>query len=448
MEDIPIKLTKQAFHQMIRHALRFGSPALEKRYNVVGFCLGNHEKNGKKIVIKESVPFDHVELMAEEIPAFEENLLLRINRQYESEGQSILGWYHTSLQEQIKFNERDLPNHQLIQNERNPNGFCIIFNPLLFNEDKKIELKAFRMDQLNFKDSFQYHKVELEIELPDSLEYFTWIKELIELREFNDTRFIKELREIEQIPETQLQEIPKAVLLEGEKGGVEAVKPFLSNGMRLAFNAFLNSIITPLELNFNPWLKRIEEGAIKGTEDLKEATESIKNRISRGMKKIERWISEQFTQELDEFISKLIEKKDEHETMVNQWEKAMEKTKEEIIDTTEKDLNTNYSQVIETLKDLDSRLYNTSDISRSISREIMEKYDEFRGKLNQMKEEMEKTFPKIQQDVITSMGHYHQEIDDKTKLLNEKFNALRNQVNTFQSLLNSLTDLVNQMEKS
>ncbi|MHA1803943.1 MAG: hypothetical protein ACTSU4_05355, partial [Promethearchaeota archaeon] len=339
------------------------------------------------------------------------------------------------------------PNHQLIQNESNPTGFCIIFNPLLFNEDKKIELKAFRMDRLNSKDSFQYHEMDVEIELPDSLEYFTWIKELIELREFNDTRFIKELREIEPIPGRELQEIPKTALIEGEKGDVESEKPFLSNGMRLAFNALSNSITASFESNFNPWLKRIEEGTTKGADDLKETTESMKKRISRGIKKIEGWIIEQFKQELNEFLLKLMENKDEHETMIHQWEKAIKKTKQEIIDTVEKDLNSNYSKVIETLRELDSRLSNTSDISSFVSKEIIKKYEEFRGKLNQIKEEMEDIFSKIQQDVNTSMGQYQQEIDDTNKLFIEKFNALRNQVSTFQSLLKTLTDLVKQMEK-
>ncbi len=445
MQEAKILISKNAFHKMLSHASRHGSPALKERFNVVGACIGKKDPKTKDLIVSEIVPLIHGELINKSRPNINTNQLENVKAQYIKENLSIIGWYHSILEGELKFQGINKDIHVLFQNEEKPSGFCVLFNPFQSESSVPFRIKAFRLNDIKDPDMNQFLEIEVKIEPPNSLEYFKWIKDIMELRESKSLTFIEEFSGVESISKSELQQIPQSSLQETQEKW-EQTGPIFSK-IEDGFSIFLTSLKQSFEKEFDDWLSNLNEGATKGGRSLMEATNQMKEQISSGIERIEKWGSSQIKENFKEYEEEFEVIREKENNSIEQAKMHLSTWKKSSVNDVEKIITSNSSPLLERLTNMEIKSQGTQQELSSTSEELFNKLNQIKEKIMSTKNEIEATLPKMIKNVEGDLERGRQEINAVYDKITNKYGDLEKKLSIIESSLKSLQELISEIGK-
>lgn len=299
--DGKIIISKEAYRNMITHVLRFGNEALENSVEVVGICIGKVAPNEKDMILVNAIPIAHGENVLLGFTEDYKAVLNKIEERFIPQELKIIGWYHSRPEWGLDFTTMAIKNHYYFQTEQNPGGFCIAFDHVLMGKEDKMGFEIYSLD--NYEDSMseEYHTIKYELELPNTLEYFKWVQKFVEDTQKKIPILIKEINEISESTPSDLQEIPLPEKLEQEKLKKKEdpdIIPIVS-GIQEGGAQFTDSFMETFTSQLSNWTKDINRGSLDGAEQILISLKQMKDKISSGIPKAEKW----FKLNLDEVIA-------------------------------------------------------------------------------------------------------------------------------------------------
>jgi len=299
--DVKIIISKEAFRNIITHVLRFGNDALENSVEVVGICIGKIAPNEKDILLVNAIPITHGKEISlgfsnEDYATFE-----KIEERFKSQGLSIVGWYNSHPGWGLFFSDMAIKNQHHFQTEQSPNSFSIVFDHTMMGKDENLGFEIYSLDDYEDLTSKEYHTVQFELELPKTLEYFKWVQKFVEDTQKKIPVLIKEFNELLEPTPSNLQEIPLPEKLEQEKLKKEEypdIIPIVS-GIQEGGAQFADSFMETFTSQLSNWAKDINSGSLDGAEQILISLKQMKDKISSGIPKAEKW----FKLNLDEVVA-------------------------------------------------------------------------------------------------------------------------------------------------
>ncbi|TFG06635.1 MAG: hypothetical protein EU539_07060, partial [Promethearchaeota archaeon] len=203
-------ISKEAFRNMLTHVLKHGNKNLDNDSEVMGVCLGKVDPNGKNTRLINAIPLIHGQKVSSGFsPTILDNFKM-IEKNYMNQSLKIVGLYVSNLDWGLFLTDTYKRNLRYIQNEENPNGFIIVFDYTEMDKDENLGFEIYRLDNFADERSEDYHEVEYELEIPNTLDFFKWVKRFVEDSQRKSPTLIKEYHQMtEEVPK-DLQEIPKS----------------------------------------------------------------------------------------------------------------------------------------------------------------------------------------------------------------------------------------------
>jgi proteasome lid subunit RPN8/RPN11 len=170
---------------MLLHVLRFGNKARDRRQfrEVMGILIGRLEgepdkKGIRDVIIEDAVPISHggaieVAFAPEDYVTFS-----MVDANYAEKGWFSCGWYHSHPSLDIFFSSTDIRN-QLGWQTPNPSAIGIVFDHTYLEKPGDLGFRSFRLDNPNKGQMSGYHEVDTTVEIPDSINYYLKLMELI-----------------------------------------------------------------------------------------------------------------------------------------------------------------------------------------------------------------------------------------------------------------------------
>ncbi|MFW9819567.1 MAG: hypothetical protein ACFFE5_08150 [Candidatus Thorarchaeota archaeon] len=403
-----VVIKKEAFRNMVTHVLRFGSNVLEKSKEVMGICLGNFKATDRKIFIENAIPVMHGTAVSVGFSKNEIELIEQIENQYKK---SLVGWYISRPGWGLDFTDITISNHQHFQNEKFPQGICIIFDHTLMGLGGDFGFEIFRLDDYTIKDKFS--NVPYEIEVPSTLEYFKWIQKFMEDFQKKDPILIKEVNEIVETIPGDLQEIP---IPETKEPIEEEREKFLEldsiiSGFKQGSEKFSDVFMNTFQYQFGNWINDLERGSSRGTEYIANAIEKMKQAVVSGLLKVSGWFKKTMNEKVYDFKNKVSNYIDSRIEVQRQIAEDMNGSKENLIDN---------------LKNL------IGNKIKHIESEIEDSANSTKNKL----EEVSQTYIKIE-EMIERLNDHLNSINNQTKIFSQEIeNKIEISINPLQSILN------------
>ncbi|MFX0012606.1 MAG: hypothetical protein ACFE9R_19995 [Candidatus Hermodarchaeota archaeon] len=302
LEEGNVFITSNAFRKMIQHVFKYGNDALEEKQEVMGICLGNI--GGTSMKVTEVIPIRHgdeVELgMGPEI----EDKINQIKNQYLEKEIHVIGWYHSHLGYGIYLSNSDLVNHLFFQNAENPNGFAIVFDYKLVEDNKSYGFDIFRFKDPSMGPKSECARVKYEIEKPNTLDFYKWVKNLVEDSQKKVPVIINEYDELNKVKPEELQEIPKPEdqVIEEKPDNLSSQFDNVLTGSREGMLKF-NEILGEKVLNeFNNWTKDLYQGSLKGIEQIRSSISQMRKSVVEGFEDVETYFNRTFKEISEIFI--------------------------------------------------------------------------------------------------------------------------------------------------
>ncbi len=294
------------YKDILTHALRFANVMFDNE-QVIGFCLGIKKPDSDNIDVIKAIPITHgdqVEL------GFSEKIhksLEQLKEEVKEETYSVVGWYHSHPNsDSFFFSDVDKKNHLYFQNEQNPLAFGIVFDPSQLKKADHLGLEVFQLKNHKLGEKSGIVRVKNEIEPPKSLDFFNWVRELVEYGQAKDPNIIHEKFEmIEGIP-GDLQEIPKAIgqtdtRIDIKYPNINPVIDGFKKGLQNLSSLVLNNYKSELEL----WSTEFNDGALIGLHKINDSLSEMNSAINSGFEKVEQWIDLKFKERIDEYKKKV-----------------------------------------------------------------------------------------------------------------------------------------------
>jgi len=305
-ENGKVFIRMSAYKDILTHALRFANIMFENE-QVLGFCLGNKKPDSDDIDVIKAIPITHgdqVEL------GFSEKIhkaLEQIKEEDKDENTTVVGWYHSHPNsDSFFFSDVDKKNHLYFQNEQNHLAFGIVFDHTKLKKADQLGLEVFQLKNHKLGEKSGIVRVKYEVEPPKSLDYFNWVRELVEYGQAKNPSIIHErLEVIEGIPD-DLQEIPMSIDQADTKidinyPNINPVIDGFKKGLQNLSSLVLNNYQSELEL----WSTEFNDGALIGLSKINDSLSEMNAAINRGFEKVEKWIDIKFKERLDEYKEKV-----------------------------------------------------------------------------------------------------------------------------------------------
>ncbi len=444
-----VHISKEAFRNMITHVLRFGNAALENSVEVMGICLGKLQPNGKDIFLLNAIPIFHGTHISNGFSQEELDTFKKIEALYINQNLHVVGWYHSHPGWGLFFSDIAIKNHRIFQNEQKPYGFCIVFDHTLMGKENNLGFETYRLD--NFMDSMnkEHHKVVVEVEIPNTLDYFKWIQKFVEDIHKKEPIMIKEYKELNDTAPSDLQEIPKSELeiINLEKNEVnQDIKPIIS-GFQESSSRFSDIIENIFETQIANWSNDINQGAIKGTELLSKTVTQLKDKISVGMNNIESWFNRNLDEIMDEFkgqfnhyINKRIESQ---KKLVGQTFHM----KEEVIKNYNSNLDENFNSLTSEMNDKTKELSDKINNTLSHSSKLEELIKNSSDNLSKISDEAEIITKNIKKEIETKSSDFEQSILNEIKKLNSELNSVKDAYSKMNNTIKNLQKVANNLKE-
>ena len=435
--DVKIIISKEAFRNIITHVLRFGNDALENSVEVVGICIGKIAPNEKDILLVNAIPITHGKEISlgfsnEDYTTFE-----KIEERFKSQGLSIVGWYNSHPGWGLFFSDMAIKNQYHFQTEQSPNSFSIVFDHTMMGKDENLGFEIYSLDDYEDLTSKEYHTVQFELELPKTLEYFKWVQKFVEDTQKKIPVLIKEFNELLEPTPSNLQEIPLPEKLEQEKLKKEEypdIIPIVS-GIQEGGAQFADSFMETFTSQLSNWAKDINSGSLDGAEQILISLKQMKDKISSGIPKAEKWfklnldeVVANFKKSVSNYVDSRIETQQE---IVEQGTISKDETIKEIRVFIENNFN-NLINEIESkskyLQDKVSIIAETKNSQKDLIKNSSEKIEEVNNQANNITDE-------IKQHVTTTTVPFEQELIKEIENVNNRLENLKeNYVNANEKL--------------
>lgn len=427
-----IFIAKEAFRNMITHILRFGHESLEKKYETIGYCLGNKNEDGNEKIIN-AIPISHGHDIHIGMSQSYIDLIKKIEENYKEQNLEIKGWYISHPSNGLEWRSQDIQSHLCIQNNKKPKAFCIVCDPTLLDSENNFGFKIYRLLDYKKADFDKYETINYKIELPNTLEYFKWIQKFAEDFYKNNPILIKEIEEISEIKPKDLQEIP---IIEEET--IEKDSSF-QDKLQKASTSFLNNVSDLIEGDISNWMEDISNNCLNGNYKLLEILIQMEENISSGMVKIKTWFNKEigdltniFRESISNSIDQRIESQKEFINNLNNKQKQMLNDIVEMI----KENSENYSEQFgQTINKINEKVSNLQNINIT-NKEKFQKLSEMHLKLeNNIREMSEKISIKIKET-----------IDEKRTENTNQINLLNTEINNIESAYSEMDEKLKKLE--
>ena len=305
-ENGKVFIRMSVYKDILTHALRFANVMFDNE-QVIGFCLGIKKPDSDDIDVIKAIPITHgdqVEL------GFSEKIhksLEQVKEEVKDENYSVVGWYHSHPNsDSFFFSDVDKKNHLYFQNEQNPLAFGIVFDPSQLKKAAHLGVEVFQLKNHKLGEKSGIVRVKNEIEPPKSLDFFNWVRELVEYGQAKDPNIIREKFEmIEGIP-GDLQEIPKAIgqtdtRIDIKYPNINPVIDGFKKGLQNLSSLVLNNYKSELEL----WSTEFNDGALIGLYKINDSLSEMNSAINTGFEKVEQWIDLKFKERIEEYKVKV-----------------------------------------------------------------------------------------------------------------------------------------------
>ena len=414
-----INIKKEAFRNMITHVLRFSNEALDENENVevMGICIG--KLNGKDIDLINAIPITHGKNISLGFSSEDFNTFSEIEQIYAKKDLYTIGWYSSHPGWGLFFSDSAIKTHHtFFQNEQKPYGFYVVFDHTLMGKEGNLGFEIYRLNDYSDEKNNEYHKVEYDLEFPSTLEYFKWVQKLVEDTQKKAPILIKEINELVESAPDDLHEIPmsKELILEME--------PIIS-GFQEGTSKFADLFMDKFEDQFGNWTKDIRNGALTGSELLKNSTSNMKSKISNGMSNVENWykrnldeIAENFKENISMYLDIRI---DAQRDLIIQ----LSSSKDEILNDLNNLVETNFKNIMNNiennLKDLSDKINNSSSLTFKLEESVNKTSENITEVLN----ETENFSNKIENIISTDISSLEQNIAIEIGKLNTELNNIK-----------------------
>jgi proteasome lid subunit RPN8/RPN11 len=446
--DGKIIISKEAYRNIITHVLRFGNNALENSVEVVGICIGKIAPNEKDILLVNAIPITHGKEISlgfsnEDFATFE-----KIEERFKSQGLSIVGWYNSHPGWGLFFSDMAIKNQRHFQTEQSPNSFSIVFDHTLMGNDGNLGFEIYSLDNYEDLTSKEYHTVEFELELPKTLEYFKWVQKFVEDTQKKIPVFIKEFNELLEPTPSNLQEIPLPEKLEQEKLKKKEdpdIIPIVS-GIQEGGAKFADSFMETFTSQLSNWAKDISSGSLDGAEQILISLEQMKEKISSGIPKAEKWFKLNLDEVVANFkksISNYVDiRMETQKEIVEQARISKDDTIKEIKLFIENNFNNLINEIESKSKSLQDKVSNiteTKNHQKEIIKNSSEKMAEVNNLANSITDEIKQlattTTVPFEQDLIKEIENVNNLLENlKNNYVNanEKLEKLKKSVETLK----------------
>lgn len=433
-----IFIKKEAFRNMVTHVLRFGSNVLENSVEVLGICLGKYNDTDDSVIIENAIPLTHGEKVEIGFDKEMYELFAQIQKKYSSQ---LIGYYHSHPSWGLYLSESDLGNIQFFQNEKFPQGFCIVFDHTLMGLGGNLGFEIFRLD--NYTKTDNYSSISYEIEIPSTLEYFKWIQKFMEDFQRKNPTLIKEINEIvEKIP-GDLQEIPTSEIPEQIEEELKKYPEITSiiSGFKQGSERFSEVFMNMFQNQIGVWIDDIEQGNSRGTEYITKSVDKMKQAVVSGLLKVSSWFKKTLNETVFEFKN----------TVSNYVDTRIDTHKQvtEEISEVKQNLVNNLDNLIENkIKNIESEI---EDLANSTTQKLEEN-----TQINIKMEEMIKRLEDHLTTITNQTKIFTQEIEKKVETsinplqtnFNEKIEKLRAELDPFQNNYSEIRILLDKLQKT
>ncbi|TXT53653.1 MAG: hypothetical protein BAJALOKI2v1_890008 [Promethearchaeota archaeon] len=441
-EDVHVFIKKEAFRNMITHVLKYGHKNLEKKAQVLGVCIGKLASNGKTVELVNCLPLIHGDAVEEEFSEELKNFIDQLDKKYQEKNLNIYGYYHSHIGFGLFYSDTDIKNQQFFELKQSPFDFGIVFDPTEMDDDGDLGFRVFKLNE----KATDFQNVNYKLEIPNSLDFFTWCKKLMEDYQKESPVLIREVLEKEEGPIGQLQEIPKSedIAADFKEEPSESENDIL-RGFQEGVDQFKDTFMTSLTNQLNLWIDNLSSETTKGTKLLLNITNQMNNNLSYGITKIrkgfERNQEEILTTqedgligtlqdeienikthktELEEFSENLIK---ERKSQINNFLSGIKESLQAITETYKNTLNLSSNKVNE----ITNGITNFSGVNNSISNTL----EEFTNSINQKFKEKTSLFQSKTEEKISSIDRSLDDVMQKQNNLRDDIKSLKKEIRKF-----------------
>ncbi|MFX0007077.1 MAG: hypothetical protein ACFFA7_08570 [Promethearchaeota archaeon] len=434
-----VLIKKEAFRNMLTHVLRFGSTALEKSKEVMGVCLGNFNAVDGTLIIENAIPVMHGTPVSVGFSKNEIELIKQIENQYKK---SLVGWYISRPSWGLDFTDVTIANHQYFQNEKCPQGVCIVFDHTLMGLAGDFGFDIFRLENFTKKD--KYSSVPYEIEIPSSLEYFKWIQKFMEDFQKKDPILIKEVNEIVETTPGNLQEIPISETQEPIEEEIEKYPEINSiiSGFKQGSEKFSEVFMNTIQLQFGNWINDMEKGSSRGTEFIVDAIDKMKQAVIGGLLKVSGWFKKTLNEKVYDSKNKITNYVDirieDHRQVIEHIKEVKQSLVNNLKNLIENKVKNIELELEASADSTNSKLEETSQIYYKIE-EMIDRLDEHLNKL----ESQTKIFTQeIEEKIEITLNPFQSNISEKIEKLSLELDPFKENYSEIRILLDKLQKII------
>jgi len=295
-----IEIQAVAFRKMIFHVLRFVNEIKDEPVEVLGLCIGNFSSEEGSLTITDSIPLLHGENI--ELGLSQE--LYDLFEQVKASHNSIIGFYVSHPGYGLFLTDSDKKIQQYFQTEDNPNAICIVFDHTQIEDNFGVKIFKFK----DHKNPEEIIEIIPNILVPDSLQYFKWVQELVENYQKKEPIIIKEYLEAQKPHLEELQEIPQLPDINDESKEKPSSQMENSiNGIRTGASTLADTFVNNYLNQLDVWLNDIEEGTLKGGNFIQSSLNQLKNTIGKGLGGLEKYFQKKFDEISAVFVDGITE---------------------------------------------------------------------------------------------------------------------------------------------
>jgi len=415
-------IKKEAFRNMITHVLRFGNVAIES-VEVMGVCIGKTASNGRNIEIINAIPVKHGPQCSLGFSQKDHEIFNKIEQKFAAQNlNEIVGWYYSHPGWGLFFSEIAIKNHRYFQTDKKPHSILIVFDYTLMGKNNNLGFEIYRLK--DYEEGKDYSKIECEVELPISLDYFKWVQKFVEDTQKDSPILIKEVNELSEPTPKDLQEIPQPEEEKTkEKEKFSNVIPIITN-FQEGISKFSDLFMDTFKNQFGTWTNDVKDGTISGSEILKSTTSRMKLKISDGISKIQKWFDTNLGELINKFKSDITSLIDNKIVIQNNLLTNLSQTKDKMIENSNvlvenqfKTGFTDFESKVEMLSNKIEKIYNLNS--------NFTKIHEITDKTSSVNTNFEDRLNKIENSLSTTTSSFNQIIKENIELLNNELKLIK-----------------------
>ncbi|MFX0017761.1 MAG: hypothetical protein ACFFBT_03755 [Promethearchaeota archaeon] len=371
-EDWKVYIRNNAFRKMLSHIVRFANKSLEDNQEVMGICVGEANSEDKTLNLMNIIPVCHGDIVELGFSQEIHEKIMKIEEKILATNLKMIGWYHSRLKGGLFFSHADRSNQLYFQNENHPYGFGIVFDNNLLNSGNKFGFEIFRLKTFSKGVDSEYVKVPFELEVPNTLDFFKWIKALVEDLQRKNPIIINEFDEIRKPMPGELQEIPKVEKATTEGGDDDfnaQIQPIFT-GFREGTSQFVETFIDAYKNQLSNWMIDVRNGSLRGVEQIRSIIKQMKDSFEQGLENIQNYFDKSFSEISNVFITDISEYIDRRVETQKEFTTKVSDLFEEISDKMQSIIENNLKEFTDKLKEKISyeevKLYNINQTNTKI----------------------------------------------------------------------------------